>query len=114
MTDEETRLNRVGAEICRVVLGHDLRIMDSGPEIYTEGEWTNFDPATNPTHNAMVMETFDNWIVSKQKSEFRKGRIYTCTIWLGVAEWFIGQADTEVLARARCYEKVWEAEKGER
>ena len=37
MTDEETRLNRIGAEICRVVLGHDLRIMDFGPEIYTEG-----------------------------------------------------------------------------
>ena len=118
MTDEEIRLNKVGAGIVRLKIRFDnynrcyysSSIKDFNMQSITiKGE--DWNPATDLNHNAMVMDTFNDWMVSKQKSEFRKGRIYTCTIWTDIGKWFIGQADTEVLARARAYEKAWEVEK---
>ena len=104
MTTEIDRHNRIGAEIMGgyVVVGN---------LIGNDHKMSDWSPATNLNHNAMVMDTFNDWNISKQKSKFRKGRIYTCTIWTdNIAVWFIGQADQEPLARARAYEKIWEVE----
>jgi len=113
MTDEEIQLNRISAEIMPkgLLQEYTVRPWHGWRFKVTDGIGDLFSPATDLNHNAMVMDTFNDWMVSKQKSEFRKGRIYTCTIWTDIGKWFIGQADTEVLARARAYEKAWEGEK---
>ena len=106
---EINRLNRVGADVA------ELKLNKWTQEYYRFGIFYclfyDWSPATDLTHNAMVMDHFDNWEVYKMKGYNRKGRLYTCTIWTDTGKWFIGQADTEALARAKAYEKAWEMEK---
>jgi len=103
-TESETdRLNRIGAEI----MGLHLAYRNGKPIYYTEeGVIHNWSPATDLNHNAIVMDTFDSWEVYKMGGYGRQKRIYTCKIWTDIGKWFIGQADTEALARAKAYEKA--------
>ena len=98
LEDEETRLKRIGAEIM-------------GWKRYGRG-WS---PATDLNHTAMVGQELIkigwrfNIILEKccavegtKYISFSVGRLKA-----------YGAAETEPLARARAYEKVWKAEKGE-
>ena len=115
MTDEEIRLNQVGAEIMQYIIGnadkeYPLWCKRTGEIVIEQYKWS---PATDLNHNAMVMDTFDSWEVYKMGGYGRQKRIYTCKIWETITP-IIGQADTEALARARAYEKVWKVEKKEK
>ena len=106
---EETRLNRAGAEIRgdRVYLGLDNIYWLRGPGDYAK-IWT---PCHDLNHTAMVLESFDNWDLSRQNSKDRKGRIYTCIIYIGKNK-FYGQSDNLKIACMLAVEQAMNSEKG--
>ena len=121
LDDEETRLNRIGAEIMGYKAKGRVWTTNNGP-VYAISQDINqspyfpvWSPATDLNHTAMVGQElikigwrFD---IILEKCCAVEGTKYI-SFSVGRLKAY-GAADTEPLARARAYEKVWKAEKGE-